>query len=101
MHQFGFPPIKTVTRPPPPTHPATLIRWSSHLELQPSREGRHPAVAQFRQHRWQRGQQHERILGVLLHRAQISREFVVICQSNVHGHSIVQKTSVIFLTDMK
>lgn len=65
----------------------TLLPLSSpettDLDLQASCEWGHPALAKFGQHRGQHGEQHEGVLGVLLHGAQAPWNLFIICQPQI------------------
>lgn len=49
------------------------------LEVLAGSDGRHPAVANLGCHRRHHGEQHEGVLGVLLHRVQAPRSLVIGC----------------------
>lgn len=63
-----------------------ITSQTTDLELQASCEWGHPALAKFGQHSGQCGEQHEGILGVLLHGAQVPQNLFIICQKHTYNH---------------
>lgn len=66
--------------------PLSPPQTPTDLELQARCERGHPALAKFGKHRGQHGEQHEGILGVLLHGTQVPKNLFINCQSQIQIH---------------